>query len=361
MRTLSPSDHEERKRKLLQAVIHQHIKTGKPVGSAFIASQKHLDLSPATIRNVMGELEKEGFLTHPHTSAGRVPTDKAYRFYVDSLVQLQRLALKEEERIRKSHEERIREVQELMQATSKTLSVLSHYTGFVTAPGIDQSHLQHIELIALDPRRLLAVLVSDTGVVRHRQVLFEAAYPRELLEPLARLLNERLRGQPFARARETLLDHIEAIHQRQMDLLDFARRVTDAAFAWDQGDDLFLEGAGNILSLPDFSGQEELRHLVNLLDEKRALGDMIRQDLDVGKVGEKFPGVRVKIGAENRSPDLKNLSLISSTYTLGDRRVGVLGIIGPKRMEYSKMMSLVQEMSHAVTTAMNRMLGSRHD
>ncbi len=357
MRTLSTIEQEERKRRLLQAVIHQHIKTGKPVGSAFIAGRKELDLSPATIRNIMGELEREGFLTHPHTSAGRVPTDKAYRFYVDSLVELQHLAIKEEERIRREHEARVREVEELMLSTSKTLSVLSNFTGFVTSPGIDQSRLQHMELIPLDERRLLAVLVSDAGVVKHRQVTFDGPYPRELLEPLERMLNDRLRGQPFGRVRETLLDHIEALHQRQIDLMEFARHVTEEAFASGDVGDIYLEGAGNILSLPDFSGQEDLRQLVHLLDEKRALGDLIREDMAEPGVSARFPGVRVKIGSENRSPDLKNLSLISSSYTIGARRVGVLGIIGPKRMEYSRMISLVNLMAQAVTGALNRMVG----
>src|SRR5689334_15966856 len=128
MRTLSSFDQEERKRKLLQAIIHQYIKTAKPVGSAFLAEQYHLDLSSATIRNVMAELEEEGFLTHPHTSAGRVPTDKAYRFYVDSLADLQRLAQLEEQRIQTEYQERIRQIEELMSTTSKTLSALSKYT-----------------------------------------------------------------------------------------------------------------------------------------------------------------------------------------------------------------------------------------
>ncbi len=361
MRTLSTSEQEERKRRLLQAVIHQFIKTGKPVGSAFLAGGRSLDLSPATIRNVMGELEREGYLTHPHTSAGRVPTDKAYRFYVDSLVELQRLAIKEEERIRQEHESRIREINELMLSTSKTLSVLSNYTGFVTAPGIDQSRLQHMELIPLDAHRLLAVMVSDTGVVKHRQVVFDGRYPRELLEPLERTLNERLRGQPFSRVRETLLDHIEAIHQRQMDMLEFARRVTEEAFAPGDAADIFVEGAGNILSLPEFSGPDDLRQLVHFLDEKRALGDLIREEWGAPGPGARFPAVRVSIGSENRSPDMKNVSLISSCYTLGDRQVGVLGIIGPKRMEYSRMMNLVNQMAQAVTTALNRLVGGPHE
>jgi heat-inducible transcriptional repressor len=361
MRSLSHSEQEERKRQLLQAVIHQYIKTGKPVGSTFLSERRELDLSPATIRNVMGDLEREGFLTHPHTSAGRVPTDKAYRFYVDSLVDLQRLAIKEEERIRQEHEARVREIEELMLSTSKTLSVLSNFTGFVTAPGIEQSRLQHMELIPLDERRLLAVMVSDNGVVKHRQVVFDGRYPRELLKPLERMLNERLRGQPFLTVRETLLDHVEAIHQRQLDMLEFARHVTEEAFALGDGGEFYLEGAGNILSLPDFGGQEDLRQLVYLLDEKRALGNLIREDMAELGVNAKYPVVRVKIGSENRSPDLKNVSLISSCYRIGNRQVGVLGIIGPRRMEYSRMMSLVNQMAQAVTNALNRMVGGPNE
>lgn len=354
MRTLSTIEQEDRKRKLLQAIIHQYIKTAKPVGSAFIAGQKHLDLSPATIRNIMGELEREGYLTHPHTSAGRVPTDKAYRFYVDSLVELQKLAIKEEERLRRDYQSRAREIEELMLSTSKTLSAMSQYTGFVLTPAIDQERLQHVELIALEPRRVLAVLVSDTGVVKHRQVLFDRPYPREFLEELTRLLNERLRGKPFTDVRDTLLDHIEAIHQRQMDLLDVARRITQQAFDLSTAGDLYLEGTGNILSLPDFSGQEDLRSLVHLLDEKRTLGEIIVRDM--ADDAPKFSGVRVKIGSENKSPDLKNLSLVSSTYTVGGRQMGVLGIIGPKRMEYSRMISLVNHVAQIVSQTLSRRL-----
>jgi heat-inducible transcriptional repressor len=203
----------------------------------------------------------------------------------------------------------------------------------------------------------LAVLVSDTGVVKHRQVVFERAYPRDLLDPMERLVNDRLRGQSFSRARETLLDHIEAIHQRQMDLLEFARRISDVAFTPGDEEDFFLEGAGNILSLPDFGAPDDMRRMANLLDEKRALGDLIRRDCAEEDPAGARSGVRVRIGSENTSPALRDLSLISSTYTVGGRQVGVLGIIGPKRMEYSRMMSLVNHMAAAVTQAFHRMVG----
>ncbi|HNI58101.1 MAG TPA: HrcA family transcriptional regulator, partial [Elusimicrobiota bacterium] len=185
-------------------------------------------------------------------------------------------------------------------------------------------------------------------------VLFDRPYPREFLEELTRLLNERLRGKPFTDVRDTLLDHIEAIHQRQMDLLDVARRITQQAFDLSTAGDLYLEGTGNILSLPDFSGQEDLRSLVHLLDEKRTLGEMIVRDM--ADDAPKFSGVRVKIGSENKSPDLKNLSLVSSTYTVGGRQMGVLGIIGPKRMEYSRMISLVNHVAQIVSQTLSRRL-----
>lgn len=357
MRTLSHSEQEERKRKLLQAIIHQYIKTGKPVGSAFLADQYKLDLSPATIRHIMAELEESGYLSHPHTSAGRVPTDKAYRFYVDGLIELQRLAQMEEEKIRREYEARIREIEELMFSTSKTLSVLSNYTGFALAPGLHETRLQHIELIPLDGGRLLAVLVADSGQVRHRVVTFAAPFPRELVSPLSRLLNERLRGKSFSEARDSLLDQIEAFGHQQADLLQFAKSIGEQAFDMGEGRELHVEGAGNILSLPDFQSQEQIRSLVHLLDEKRTLGELLTRDMAADAGRGRWPGVHVKIGSEINSPDLQNLSLISSSYTINGRTVGVLGIIGPKRMEYSKMISLVNYVSKTVSGALNRLLG----
>lgn len=358
MRTLPLEEQEERKRKLLQAIIHQYIKTAKPVGSAYLAEQYHLDLSSATIRNVMAELESDGFLTHPHTSAGRVPTDKAYRFYVDSLVGLQRLALMEEERIRKDNEARIREIEELMLSTSKTLSVLSHYTGFVLPPQLDQTRLRHLELIPLDGQRVLVVLVADTGMVKQRLVMFEHPCSPELILSMARMLNEHLRGRLFTEVRDTLVDHIEAARHRHLEMLDLARELTQQAFDMTEEGQVYLEGASNILSLPDFQDHEEISSLVQLLDEKRSLGELLVRDLTDGAREKKCEGVRVKIGSENKDPNLKNLSLISSTYNIGDRRVGVLGIIGPKRMEYSRMINLVGLVAKTVTKVLNHLVGT---
>jgi heat-inducible transcriptional repressor len=359
MRTLSEFDQEDRKRKLLQAVIHEYIKTGKPVGSAHLASIDRLDLSSATLRNVMAELEEEGFLMHPHTSAGRVPTDKAYRFYVDTIMEVQRLAQMEEDRIRKDYEARLREIEGLMTSTSRTLSVLSKYTGFIWAPGLERATLQHLELIPLDPRRILAVLVSDSGMVKHRQVTFDRPVPSEVLADLRHLLNEELRGKPFSEARDTFLEHVEGVTRRRMDLADVARQLAKEAFSAsaDEGD-LYMEGAGAMLSLPDFQTQEDLRSLAHLLDGKNHLSEMIAKEMENPP---KSQGVVVRIGSENKSPDLQNLSLVSSSYTVNGRQVGLLGILGPRRMEYSRMVAVVDAVSRLVSQAMERMIGHERD
>jgi heat-inducible transcriptional repressor len=354
MRTLSESEQEDRKRKLLQAIIHEFIKTGKPVGSAHLASSYRLDLSSATLRNVMSELEEEGFLTHPHTSAGRVPTDKAYRFYVDSIMEVQRLAQMEEDRLRGDYEAKIREIEDLMLSTSKNLSVLSKYSGFVWTPGLEQAALRHIEIIPLDPRQLLAVLVSETGMVKHRTVTFDVPVPPAFVVQLRRVLNENLRGKPFSEARDALLDQVERFTQRQMDLMDMARRLAKEAFTTSDDGSLYLEGAGSLLSLPDFQSQEEIRSLVHLLDEKHHLGELLAKEAaQTSKKG----GVSVRIGAENLNPELQNLSVVSSSYTVNGRQVGMLGILGPKRMEYSRMVALVDAVSRMVSEALERMSG----
>lgn len=356
MRTLSSFDQEERKRKLLQAIIHQYIKTAKPVGSAFLADQYKLDLSSATIRNVMAELEEEGFLTHPHTSAGRVPTDKAYRFYVDSLADLQRLAQLEEQRIQSDYQERIRQIEELMSTTTKTLSVMSKYTGFVTAPNLEQAHLRHLELVPLDNDRVLVVMVADSGMVKHRVVAFQRHYPKELLPSLARMMNEQLGGKTFSEVRENILDHIEHAGQRQLDLIEMARGITNEAFEM-VDDEIYMEGTSNILSLPDFRDFDQVRSLAYLLDEKRLIGDAINKSLEDAEISKKWPGVQVKIGAENKIPQLSNLSVVTATYTIHNRTVGVLGIIGPKRMEYPRMMGLVSYVAKSVSKVLNKLTG----
>jgi heat-inducible transcriptional repressor len=342
MRQVDPKVLEERKNKILQAVIHHYIKTAKPVGSHILTDDYHFDLSPATVRNLMAELEDDGYLTHPHTSAGRIPTDKGYRSYVDSLIELQRMVLDEEDRVQHEYFGKIQELQELLTQTSKVLSGLSQYTGFVLTPKIDRNHLKRIELLRVDDDKILIVLITHTGLIKHR--IIEASISGPKLSALSSLLNEKLRGKTLLEAKQKIFETIDEIEREEKEVIDFAKGISSQMF--DIEEELYVEGASNVLSLPEFKDFEPMRCMLRLAEDRDLLMSAIHKEIGSEE------GVKVIIGSETDCKELRHLSVISSVYKDGDNPVGVLGIIGPKRMEYPKMMALVG----AVSKIMNKLL-----
>jgi heat-inducible transcriptional repressor len=342
MRQIDPKILEERKHKILQAVIHYYIKTAKPVGSHILTDEYRFDLSPATVRNLMAELEDEGYLTHPHTSAGRIPTDKGYRSYVDSLIELQRMVLDEEERVQHEYFGKTGELQELLTQTSKVLSGLSQYTGFVLTPKIDRNHLRRLELVQVDESRILAVMITNTGLIKHR--IIEAKISRSKLISLSNMLNEKLTGKTLLEAKQRIFDSIDEIEREEREMFDFARNIGSQIF--DIEEEIYVEGTHNVLSIPDFKDFEPMRSLLKLSEDRELLMSTLHKE-----IGEE-EGVKVVIGSETASEELKHLSLVSSVYRDGEHSIGVLGIIGPKRMEYPKMMALVG----AVSRIMNKLI-----
>lgn len=338
MRQVDPKVLEDRKHKILQAVIHHYIKTAKPVGSNILSDEYKFDLSSATIRNMMAELEDDGFLTHPHTSAGRVPTDKGYRSYVDSLIELQRMVLEEEDRVRHEYTTRIKELEELLTQTSKVLSGLSHYTGFVLTPKINQNQLKRIELVPVSEDKILVILITHTGMIKHK--LIEASVPREKLTALSNMLNDKLHGMTLSEAKNSIFDYIEKMEREEMELIRMAKSFGPQIF--DIEDQIILEGASNILSLPEFKDFEPMRCLLKLTEERDILTNALSRDF------EDEDGVKVIIGSETDCKELKHMSVVSSVYKDGEKAVGILGIIGPKRMEYPRMMALVSAVSKIV-------------
>ncbi|HOW28927.1 MAG TPA: heat-inducible transcriptional repressor HrcA [Elusimicrobiota bacterium] len=358
MRVLATEEYEERKRKLLQAVIHHYIRTAKPVGSSVLADEYKLDISSATIRNVLAELEEEGYLTHPHTSAGRIPTDRGYRAYVDSLMEVQRLAIEEEVRIQQEYQSRIREIQDLMFTTTRALSALSQFTGFAISPTLDESRIKHVELIPLDGGRILAVFVAESGCVRHQILSFKGVPSSETLRSIARMLNQRLAGHTLNEVRSSVMDSIAAWEQEQLEMMGWAQKIVRQAFDICDEDKVYLEGTSHILELPDFQDFEQIRSLAHLLDEKKVLGEALSQGMQTeASRTKKWGDVMVRIGTENRIPGLQNVSLVTSTYHIKDRPVGVLGIIGPRRMEYSKMIAIVGSVSRLVSKVLSKLGG----
>lgn len=327
----------ERKQKILQGVIHSYIQTARPVSSKLIAEKFGLGLSPATIRNVLSELEEEGYLIQPHTSAGRIPTDKGYRYYVDSLIEIQRLTLEEEERFRCEHELHLQELEETMVQTSKMLSLVSHYTGFVLAPKLEKSTFKHLELIPVQSKRILVILITSGGLVKHRLIDVSQDISLPKLQSVAHLLNRLLQGLTLAEVRSKIFEKLEEERRTHEELLGLVRQLSFQTF--DIGDELYLEGAANILSLPDFADYQKIRSVFQIIEEKKLFSQMLKNK--VYHQGLANRGVEVFIGEENPYPELSECSVVTSTYKMDDRILGILGILGPKRMEYGRMIGLV--------------------
>lgn len=336
MRQISESILQERKARVLYAVIHEYIKTGKPVGSTVLEQKYKFNLSPATLRNLMSELEKDGYLTHPHTSAGRIPTDAGYKAYVNSLVELQRLAVEEEERIKQEYEKKTKEIESLLSQTSKILSGLSNYTGFITAPKAKVNEIRNIELMQVSKSQVMVILLTKTGIVKHKMI--NLSVDSEELYELKKFLNNKLRGLTVEEASKRLIVEVEKYQDKQNDMLQLAEQICSVIDSIQE--DIYVDGTSNVLSVPDFTDFESARSLMKLNEDKDRLIEIIGKDLDEATVN-------VKIGGQDLT-GLKNLSVVKTSYSYGDKIVGVLGIIGPKRMDYDKMMALVNSVSNIV-------------
>lgn len=347
MRHLDPKVASERKERVLRWVVHNYIKNKRPIASANIAEESGLDLSSATIRAVLAELEDEGFLTQPHTSAGRIPTDRGYRTFVDFLENVQRMASTEKERLEAQYNNRLEELDNLLAQTSRLLSSVSHKTGLVLSPKIERQTLKRLEIIPLGPRQLLAIVITQTGQVRHWPLQVSTPIPPNRLAALNRLINEHAVGRTIGEVRETLGQRLEAVEKDLRELQSLARMLLGEVDGAGAPDPLYLEGATTLVEgLDEPAELEDLQRVMRVMEERAALARVLEEDLReaVDAPQGALAPVRVRIGGENRLPELRSLSLVTTTYKMKDRVVGVLGILGPKRMEYERMMALVQTM-----------------
>ena len=350
MRQLKPEVAEQRKKDLLQWVIHYFIKTSKPVSSSLIAEEAGVDLSSATIRNILQELEEEGYLHQPHTSSGREPTDKGYRFFVDYIIDVQRLASGEKEKIERQYHNRIEELDTLLSETSKLLSKVSKGAGLVLSPQMRNHALKRLELIHLGGRNVLGILVTEAGFVRHWPIKLGFAPTTRQINVLNRFLNDNIRGCSIKQAQSVVMAKIRAMEQEFKELNALAGELLKEVGQIIGPDELYIGGADNIWNqAEDFGDFKSLQSLMRVIGEKNAIAGLLESELSRNPKGESDNRPQVHIGKESGIPELFGLSLVTRTYRYNGRNVGVLGILGSKRMEYSKMMSLVDYMSELVT------------
>ncbi len=361
MRVLKPEIAQERKRKILHWAVHQYVRTSKPVSSESVAEKGSFKVSSATIRNVLNELEKEGYLYQPHASGGRIPTDMGYRSYVNYVLEMQKHAVFERETIEQEYTKRMDETDQLMAQTSKILSALSKSAGFVLPPAAEGDSIRRVDIIPLDAKRALMVLVTNAGVVKHWPINLEGETDHKRLRILSNFMNYRISGLTFSEAKKTLW---EDIHSRDPEIKDtgyIARQLLEDFDRYTQpGENLYLEGMGRLSDSVDDHDFSDLRNVLKVVEEKKQLSEILRERLKnciesgrsaPGKKGS-YPLVRITIGSENEVRELRNFTLISSAYCVKDKMLGLVGILGPKRMEYPKMISIVNDISEMVSHAL---------
>jgi heat-inducible transcriptional repressor len=342
-RTHTLTDREEQ---ILEAVIQTYVETAEPTGSRTVARRHALGVSPATIRNAMSDLEEKGFLFHPHTSAGRIPTDQAYRYYVDALMRPVRLAAAEQRRLRRElKDEGQGPLERLIDRSIQILGLVTGELGVAIAPRLDEVVLEKIELALISTERILMVLTLRSGVVRTVYVDLRGHVPAETLTSVNGILNERLAGLTLSQVRATLPERLRdaGADDTATELLNIfmqsAEEVLDGSTV--TGTDLILGRTSVLANQPEFSTGPRLRSLIELTEQKDMLADVL-----AAREHEASP--TITIGGEHGEPKLQTLTLVTSEYRLGNVS-GVLGVIGPTRMPYEKVAAIVEYTSNLMS------------
>lgn len=338
---------DARARQLLRTLIAQYVAEGQPVGSRSLARSSGLDVSPATIRNIMADLEELGLVAAPHTSAGRVPTVQGYRVFVDSLLELRPLDEPQLEQLRRELPTQA-STPDLLSSVSSLLSQVTHFAGVVTVPRHDEFPFRHIDFVQLDARRMIVILVFTDGQVQNRVIETVRAYSPAELEQVANFLNAHYSGLRLDEIRTRLLREMQEASVQLNRLMSAAVEVAERAFDAPVRPDMLVAGQTNLMG-GDQAGSEigHLRELFEAFQHKR--------DLLVLLEGcARAEGVRLFIGEESGFAALGNFSLVTAPYTVDGRVLGVLGVIGPTRMAYDRVIPVVQATARILSVALNR-------
>ena len=330
----------ERERQVLEAVIHTFVETAEPAGSRTIAKRYDLGVSAATIRNTMSDLEERGYLSHPHTSAGRVPTDQAYRVYVDALMAPLAPTPVEQDALRRELRPERTAIEGLLQKAAEVLGVLTQELGIAVAPSFSNAVLERLELVQASTERLLMILVLEGGAARTIFVEVSNELPREAVAGVQLVLNERLSGLTLREIRQTLRQRLrDAGSDREArELLNIFVEEADSLFelGGGEGSELVLGSAQMLVEQPEFHSSDEMRNLLELTQRR----DLLRSALE----NRPSPGISVTIGTENVDPRLSRLTIVTSTYECGPF-AGMIGVMGPTRMPYQKVVTMVEHTS----------------
>ena len=340
---MSVNDFDQRRNKVLELIIEAYVTTASPVGSELIARRLRSTLSSATIRNTMVQLEEQGYLVQPHTSAGRVPTDQGYRFYVDAVMESPHWTREQLRQLAAQILPAEPDVMQLLERASAVLSELTQQAAVAVAPTVKQSTVKQIELVPLSVRKILCVLVGQEEMVASHVVEITEPMTRDEAVALARFLNTELAGLSFVELLHSLERRMLAESDSFYHVVKRSLAILQHALSTEPDERLLLQGASYVVSQPEFSRDPRKMHeLLKSLDAEAELLEHIRQHIAAD-------GVRVRIGHEMQLPGLEECSLITAPCAIGDDPIGGIGILGPKRMPYARLRPLVEAMGQCVT------------
>jgi len=338
---------DERKQKILQAIINCYVSSGEPIGSRTISRRYNLGISPATIRNEMSDLEESGYLEQPHTSAGRIPSHKGYRFYVDRLMKIKKLKDEEIELIKSGYRTKPTELEYFINLTAKMLSSLTNYTAVALKPIIQKSNFKHLQLIPLSKRQVLMVLVTDAGLVENKLVELPKFVEEEDLNRISQFLTQKFRGLNAEQIQNVNIDNLERefLRYKQVikELVDFLHKNIKPQYA----ERVYRGGTTNILDQPEFRDLDKVKALLDLLEKDEVISSVLMEN--IGK------GITVSIGEENQYEEMKDCSVVTATYKIGEKQIGTIGVIGPTRMEYSKVIAVLDLTARTLSEVLTEM------
>ncbi len=338
----------ERKKRILHAVVASHIRTADPVGSRTVARSYRIGLSSATIRNEMADLEEMGFLEQPHTSAGRIPSQKGYRYYVDHLMAKSKLSDEDELSISRSLSiEKMREIEQIIANAVRVLSLVTNQTTLIMGPQFQKSTFRQMRILPLDESRGLVVLITDSGFIKNKVIeLNQSLSPAELHQVVS-YLNQKLYGLTIDQVTTSLINELKRDLFRRLEILEQAFILLEESLREEQQARVFLGGTTDILTQPEFKSVEKIHRMLSLFEQESLLFEILEKGLSED-------GIVVKIGTENEYEDIHECSLITATYKINQRVLGTVGVLGPTRMDYRWIIAVL----HCLVDQLNRTLSS---
>lgn len=322
----------DRKKRILQAIIDEYVDTAEPVSSGSIQSKYGIDYSSATIRNEMAELEKDGYLDKVHTSSGRVPSAKGYRLYVNELLKEQNLTLEETKYIKSQLETKVNQIEELTKITTNTLSEITHYTTVAIGPKHYHQIIEEIKFVLLGDRMLMCVIVTDGGLVKETIIKFDETINDKQVDNLNSIFNSKLKGKPLEKIDKPLEEFI--FSELNYDIEVIKAIIDQINKVIEQEERIYYEGTNKVFEQPEFQNIQMAKKFINILDRKDLVMDLLNSDFS--------DDINVYIGDDDAEDGFQDFSIITFKQKINDKEMGTIGIIGPKRMDYSKVISVMK-------------------